>query len=323
MAPSATTYEALVQAMARSIRRINYSEYDERVGKEMMKICSHSSLAFSLQELGSLFRKHANDLVNFLQEAYDCTDEYTYVTKTQGKDRIRKCCLNMLAGTTPEFMQTTFNDGLLNQGFTSRAFFIYAQKNRKSVFFVPELTKEQTEARDKIKAHVKNLSTLYGQVKIDADTANFLQEWWTEFESNPQRRVNKSRKLEAYYSRMNIHVMKVAMAIHFGESLDMTIPRETFERAIDVLRKEEKTMHLALTMEAGNPLSDASSKILNYMRANGQKTFEELHVEFWDTVRREELTEILEFCQETHQVVTITETDEYTHETKLVYKLKM
>jgi len=311
MAADAVTYEALVQSMSRCIRRVNYHEYDEKQQKEVMRIYSHSSLCFCLEEIASLFRKNTESLVNFLIQAYDCGDNYEYVTKTQGKDRIRRLCLNFLGATNPDFMQDTFDDKLLSQGYSSRTFYIYAARNRKSMFFLPELTPEQKAAKEEISQHVKKLSQLYGQIKLQPGTVEFLEAWIKDQDDNPQKRASKSQKLDPYYARKNIHVMKVAMALHFGESTEMEIPLETFQRAIAFLAEEEKTMHLALVLEGKNPLANASARLQEYLRSAGPKTFIDLLQEFWGVVDKPQLTEILQYLQDTKMVTTRTERDQF------------
>jgi len=322
VAADAVTYEALVQSMSRCIRRINYSEYNEQQGKDVMRIYSHSSLCFLLEELASLFRKNTESLVNFLIQAYDCGDSYEYQTKTAGRDRIRRLCLNFFGGTNPDFMQDTFDDKLLSQGYSSRTFYVFANKNRKSVFCLPELTETQKLHRKELAEHVVKLTRLYGQVKIDSDTWNWLREWWEDYEMHPEKRASKSAKLEAYYARKQLHVMKVAMAMHFGESLDPNIPRSTFVRAMEFLANEEKTMHLALTLDAKNPLADTSRKLLAYLSQAGKKNFVDLLVEFNGSVRKSELEEILETLQTTGQIVATQERDEHTNDAVMFYKIK-
>lgn len=322
IAADAVTYEALVQSMGRCIRRINYSEYNAAQGKNVMRIYSHSSLCFCLEEIASLFRKNTESLVNFLIQAYDCGENYEYQTKTAGRDRIRRLCLNFLGATNPDFMQDTFDDKLLSQGYSSRTFYVFANKNRKSVFFLPELTELQKQHRKEVAEHVVKLTRIYGQVKIDDETWNWLQDWWAEYEARPDKRASKSLKLEAYYARKNIHVMKIAMAMHFGESLDLFIPKATFQRAMDFLATEERTMHLALTLDGKNPLADTSRKMCGYLQQAGKKTFVDLLVEFNGSVRKTELEEILETLQTTGQVTATQEVDEHTNETKMYYTVK-
>jgi len=321
IASDAVTYEALVQSMARSYRRINYSEHSEKHGRQIMKIYGHSSLCFCLEEMGSLFRKNTESMVNFLIQAYDCGDKYEYRTKTSGVDRVLRLCLNFFAGTTPDFMQEVFDDRLLSQGFSSRSFFIYASRNRKSQFFIPSLTTEQLAAKDHLIKHVKELTKLYGQIRLDDDTIKFLEDWWVKYENDPSMRASSSTKMEAYYARKNIHVMKVAMALHFGECTEMYIPKERFQEAMEVLHNEEKTMHLALSFSGSNPLSKLSSKVLELLRIQ-KRAYPELLVECYSLGGRKELDEVIEYLALTSQIVSESTKDPDTNIETSYWNLK-
>lgn len=321
VAADATTYEALVQAVAESYRRINFPQYDEKAGKELLRVYGHSSLCFSLQELSSLLRKRTHDTVNYLLGLYDCPVDYEYITISRGKDRVRRGCLNLLAGTTPSFMSSTFDEELTNEGFTSRVFFIFAQKNRKNVMFIPPLTKEQIEYKSQILQHIKSLASLYGQVQIDQETQDYLANWWNEAENNKHKRVNVSLKMIPYYARKQIHVMKVAMALHFGESLEMKIPLETFMLAIKILEKEEKQMHLAITLEETNPEARCARKILQFLQS-GKKDFIEIMVECHGMLNKDGIESSLNFLQDTEQIILSQEEDPDTKETTQYWRLK-
>jgi len=322
VAADAVTYEALVQSMAHSYRRINYVAWDEKLQKNKMNIYGHSSLCFCLEEIASLFRKNHDSLVNFLIQAYDCGENYEYQTKTSGRDRIRRVCLNFFSGTTPDFMQSTFDEKLTNQGYSSRTFYIFSLKNRKTVFFRPELTTEQVKCRADIITHVKDLTKLYGQVQLSKETVAFLEAWIHDDAGQPDLRASKSAKLKAYYARKNIHIMKVAMAIHFGESTDMSIPIETFKKAIDVLHEEEKTMALALMMGNNNPLARPATKIIDYLTNFGKRNFTELLAEFWGDMRKPELEEVLNYLQQVDKIKTVQAMDDITKETHIYYDIK-
>ena len=292
VASDATTYEALVRSLSRSLRHINYKKFDEKLNKETLGVYAHSSLCFCLEEISSLFRKRTEDTVHFLLQTYDCGD-YEYDTKTQGKDRVRKCCLNFFGGTTPAFMQECFEDALLTEGFSSRTFFIFASSNRKTQFFVPPLTPEQEACRTSIIEHVEKLSRLYGPVILSPDTEQWLEDWWKKAQVE---RPNLSPKLNPYYGRKNLHVAKLGMAIHFAESTSMEIGRESFEKAIEILGREERNMHYALGFEKSNPLAVPSRKVVKYLEQCGRKTFKDLLAEFWDILpnRKSDMEEIIE-----------------------------
>lgn len=320
VAADATTYEALVEAVANSYRRVNYISKDKD-GNPKLGIYGHSSICFSLQELASLLRKRTDDTVNYMLGLYDCPVDYEYSTKTQGKDRVRRGCLNLLAGTTPGFMQSIFNDELIDEGFSSRSFFIYANKKRFSTFFIAPLTPEQIEHRIQLLDHIRNLTALYGNVKIDPETYEFLAKWWDDYEKDMHKRVNNSPKLLPYYARKNIHVMKVAMQEHFSESLDLHIPLDTFKKAIEILAEEEKNMHLAITLEGKNPLSNISRKVLELLEAE-PKNFVDLHVDTFSIADKKQLEDALTFLIETGQVEPEPRVDETTDTSVNYFKLK-
>lgn len=281
VAADAITYEALVLEMARSLRRINFPEWCEKTNKYNMGMYLHSSLCFCLEEISSLFRKRMEDLVNCLIKVYDCQD-YNYETIKRGKDRVKSCCLNFFGGTTPGFMQSVFNDKLLSEGFSSRTFFIYATKNRKTALRIPELTKEQLDYKKEILDHVGKLTKLYGPVEVTEEAWQFLEDWWVKAQSE---RPNTSNKLNPYYARKNIHVQKLAMALHFGESTEMKIGIARFQEALVVLADEEKKMHYALGFDSDNPLQKVTTKLENYLiKSEKAKTYKELYAEFWSQI---------------------------------------
>lgn len=298
IAANATTYEALAHSIAKSIRYINYKKYDDTLQKYVTKIYTHSSLYFCLEEISSLFRKHTEDTVNLLIEAYDCQD-YNYVTQTQGSANIRSCCLNFLGGTTPSFMQSTFNDKLLNEGFSSRCWFIFEWENRSKSMISPELDAEQIQCKKDITEHLRQLTTLYGPIKYTSEAWDYLNKEW--FPNEAAKRANNSIKLQAYYARKGMHVQKLAMAIHFSETAtkdEMGFPKEPIQlatclAAIKKLDEAEKKMHYAINFDSRNPLAPVARKVEAFIRRQGPQSFSELNMEFFDDAKTPELRDII------------------------------
>jgi len=262
IAADATTYEALVLNFGKCYRRINFKIYNAKAEKDIIQVYGHSSLCFLLKELGSLLRKRTNDTVTLLLGLYDCPTDYEYDTVTREKDRIRKGCLNILGATNPEFMNEIFNEKLIDPAFLSRSIFVYASKNRKPVSKIQPLSKEQLDCQNDLKQHVLKLTTLYGLVEYDPGVDELVHEWFIKHEEQPHLRASQSPKLQHYYSRKLLHLKKLAGMIHFGETCEMKIGLEPFRKAIDVLNKEEKFMHLALTLDAKDKGAIVSKAIL-------------------------------------------------------------
>jgi len=318
VAADATTYEALVQSVAEAWRRIEYIDENKKI-----QVYSHSSTSFLLQELASLMRKRTEDTVNLLLGLYDCPADYTYRTKTQGEDLIKRGCVNILAGTTPSFMQSTFDDKLADEGFNSRTFYVYAAKNRKNQFFIPLLTQEQEAHKKVLLEHIRQLSGLYGHAVVEPEVMQKLQDWWDDREKNRHKRPNQHIKLKPYYSRGNIHVMKLAMSKHFGESLEMRVPWEAFEWAIEFSSQEEKNMHLAITMNDSTPESKCARKIIELLNV-GDRHFVDILVQCHHIGNKKIIEDALDFLKTSNQIESYQKEEEVAGEQqiKIYYKIK-
>lgn len=322
-ASDSTSYQSLIEAIGENYRSINYYHYDESQKKEIIKTYRHSSVGFHLQELASLLRAKTEDITNFLLGLYDCPLDFEYRTITRGKDRVRRACVNLLAGTTPDYMQSTFDSKIVNQGFSSRTFYICATKNRKNVIRLPELTPDQQQAKRELLDHIKKLSFLYGQLRIEESTWAWLQNWWDEYESNKHMRSNHSPLLKGYYSRKQIHTLKLGAIKYLGEypTLEHPVPLEYFQDAALTLEKEEKFMHLALTLEGSTPMSRATKFTMDFLTQGPQK-YIALHVELWKILGNKGLIEeCLNFLQETNQIEPESRPVENSDKTVLYYKL--
>ena len=296
---NATSYEALVRNISRSIRSYWYSAED---GKKKPYV--HSSICFCLEEISSLFRKHTEDLVRFLLEAYDCHD-YRYESISRGIDFIKNCCLNLLGGTQPSFLRRIFGDELLTEGFASRTIFVYEQSNRFQRLRPPVFSTEQVAEYNEILKHIKDLTSLYGEVKFTPEATLFLEKWWQN--EAPYRRTNPNLKLTPYYARKNIAAQKLAMILHFSDNTSMEVNREECELALKILDETEKKMHFALCTGDKNPLAIVSDNILKYVKKAVVVSQKELLIEFWNDLPdgQDSLKEILSFLIATNKIKSI------------------
>lgn len=311
----ATSYQALVVAFGKAVGRINFVKKDKE-GNPGIGLYIHCSLTSILPELGSLLVKKSNDTVTFLLGVYDCPVDFDYETITRGRDRIRKGCLNLIAGTNPSYMQDMLDDKLVNEAFVSRVFYVFANKNRKPVTRIPELTDLQKQHRTDLENHILKLSTVHGQLTISESTWAFIHTLWCDMEAHPEKRASNSPKLDPYYSRWVIHMEKVAMAFHFSEwdGVSMEISLETIMKAIEFLRREEKSMHLALVLESNDIGANIVKKILDKLR-DGEMHYVDIGMMIYETlgiVNAVELNKALDFLLETGQLINETRPDKDT-----------
>lgn len=313
--PDNGTYESVVKICAESSRSIGYKRYDKGLDKVVSDVYRHNSLAFGLEEMSSFLHKDASKAMNFLVKAYDCGD-YSYTTISRGEDYIKQVCMNFLAGTTPKFIENSFNEGIMEEGFAARAWFIYAARNRFYRLRSPELTSEQLEAQDRIEKHMLGLTKIYGYAPMTQDAWDYLENWWEKEQSVlGYKRPNMSEKLNTYYGRKNIHLMKMAMILHFME--DNSVAEDGFspakpitlaevKHAMAVLDAVEVNMHMALQYTGANPLHRLAKKIVNTLRKTGPMTSDQVCLEFWadspTANPTEGITESLQYLQGSKQI---------------------
>lgn len=301
-ASDAGSFEAILQNFTRANRRINVP----KSAMAPLGIYTYKSLFFCLEELSSLLAKNTEKTVDFLIRAFDCGD-YDYKTKHQGEDLLRKPCLSFAGGTTPSFLERTFKDNLIGDGFCARVIFVYETTSRFHLYGIPELDEGQREDQKAILNHLLALSKLYGPVTLEPEALEYFKNYFERELPSPGGRINPSLKLNTYYARKDIHATKLAMAVHFSKSLDMTVTKEDCQEALEILGNLERKMHYALTMGV-NPLAHISKNIINHLQQCGEpQTFTQLWSEFIEDVRKEEMLECLNYGISTGLISSNTE----------------
>jgi hypothetical protein len=142
--------------------------------------------------------------------------------------------------------------------------FVYKNTKRFKRFDQATINPEQTAALEEIRAHVEKLTTLYGQVEFTPEAHAFLKHYVEEV--LPVLRTNIDPNLVHYYARKNIHVCKMAMAIHFADKLDYVITLDECEKALAILEKPETKMHYALAVGNKNPLTSQAKFITDFLK---------------------------------------------------------
>lgn len=312
-----TTFEAVTRDMANATRHVEYIKIDVETGRRGIGVYGHASICFNLTELESLFSKKTEKLISLLMDTYDCKELHVYKTKNCGDDFIRRGCINIIAGTTPHFLESIFDDGLVTEGFSSRIFPIYSAKPRFHHGFLPDFTPEQVKMKEEITLHIRKLTALYGQVKISKDTENWFNKWYSEYMGDRKNRINKATVLDSWYPRKNIHIPKLALAIHFSNSTEMEIGQECFEQAMSVIEREEPNMDKALAFTAKNPISNIARKILNYLDGEWRDV-DEVVIDWHKEGPVAQIQEALSFLLETGQVIQDTVPDKHIPDKKII-----
>lgn len=295
MGADSLTFEELLDDIARSSRAMVTPE-----GKPYI----YTSYAFVLQELDSLFRKKADDVARFLKNAYDCGN-YDRKTRHSGQTLLRRLCCSLIAGTQLDFIKEATDTKIFGQGFASRTLFLFESEERFSSFHISDLNEDQKHARDKILEWVKKLSLVYGELTYSPETRKWLEDWYQgPFQ---QQKSKASNKMLDYIARKKVIMLKLAAGIHFRESLDLVIERESFEAALKFLDAIEPKMEAGLNMSGRNPLHQIGKRVREFIKAKGgQALRSDVIIEFNSDVNIEDLESIFKELEMAHGLKTTT-----------------
>lgn len=296
------TFEELLEDIANSTRTFRQPD-----GKAYI----HTSYAFALQELDSLFRKKADDIGRFLKNAYDCVP-YDRKTKHSGQNLLRRLCLSLIAGTQFDFVReaTSGQYKIFGQGFSSRTLWIFEPGYTDDAFHISDLSEQQKEARDDLAKWISKLSLVYGELTYNDDARGFLEDWYKK--KLHAQRAKASPKMQEYYARKKVMLLKMAAAVHFSDSLDMEISLMDFQRALVLLDSIEPAMEAGMNASGGkNELHNYAKDILEWITTKGGKaTRREIILRFTADLSWEELEQCLRELEIGHGLRTKQENNE-------------
>ena len=279
---SVSGVEAFTQELAQSARAIKWTKDQPPY--------VHCSVGIILTEMSNLFKDKSRDMVNYLQEAYDCSPYFRYKTKHHGEDILRNVFVSIFAGCTPAFLKKCFDSELLAEGFASRAIFVFEENPRWRSYDFPDLTEDQIASREKVTQRVKQLSKLYGRVRQTEEAHEYAKQY---FEIDALTRMNPNPKLKDYYGRLKFHMDKVAMCLHFADNDTMEIGIESVKQAITMLSAAEQKMHLALVVSGKNEMWPTCIKVMDFLKVRGPQTEGALLFNFREDLNNDTLIKVI------------------------------
>lgn len=279
--PDAATFQSITLRMADCIRRKDYPKWDEKLNKNILDYYIHCSMFIALEEVSSMFRTHMDDLVMYLTKCYDCKG-FEYLTISRELDNVINPCISLLGGTQETFMARIQEKDLISDGFSSRLVGIYESEPRFVKFRMRDLTIEEKQHGEDVKKWLLTLAKQFGYIKFSDESWNYMEEWIQKEKSNQS---GASSKIKHYLVRKHTHAQKLAVAVHYAESIEKEVQLSSFKRAIQLLDGIQPRMHLCYGISKDNPLNKLKSAISQFLNRNGKGyTVEEITAEFWENL---------------------------------------
>lgn len=242
IAPSSVTSASLIDTLSMSSRKVLHPAFFQ-----------FNSVQVLSSELQNFLPAYEASFMGLLTKIYDC-ELYEERRRTGKVNHIKidNTQLNLLAGTTPSYLNSLLPEGAWDQGFTSRTIFIFSEK---TVINSDIFSEHDTEYSDQLGADLlfdlKMMMHVVGQAVWDKAARSELEEWHRQ----GMKPVPGHARLTHYNSRRLVHVVKLATVAALSRGNALVVLPCDFQAAREWLLEAEAHMpdifkSMAITGEA-------------------------------------------------------------------------
>lgn len=230
LSPTSVTKASLIDALKDAERKIVRPTQDP-------PILSFNALTVISNELGVLLPSYEADFMNTLTDLWDCKiySESRRSTKTNFK--IEAPCLNIIAATTPSYLNGFLPEGAWDQGFLARTILVYSGANPPSTIFHEENIQDKV-LWEALQEDLKIIGSLSGKFTFSAEAAAAITGW--ALAGCPP--VPDHPKLNNYNVRRVHQLLKLCMIASASSSNDLVVELEHYAEALDWLIEVEHSI---------------------------------------------------------------------------------
>lgn len=237
-----------------------------------------SALTLVASEFGSLMDLHNQDMVNLFITLWDGRKRYEKQTKMSGHDTVEAPWINMLACTTPSWLNTNMDNLAMAGGLTSRTLYVFADKKENYVAYPRKVAPHSVQAlREALVHDLEYIAVnLTGPFEITAEAEQWGEEWyrkiWEETYSNDLPDWHKG-----YLARKQTHMHKLAMILSVAESDSMTITKDHLILADTMLVTLEQDYEQVFAHIGRSDTAREAMKFVDMVRRRGAIPYEEAY----------------------------------------------
>lgn len=258
--PNSCTWQALTQALADVAEAVPIEHGDDPT---TTKHLSMSCLTFFASELGSLLDTNDNKMLDVLTDLWDGKlTEWKKNTKSAGNDTIPNPWINILACTTPKWMNDNMNSKVMGGGFASRCIFVHGSQKRHLIAY-PKLAVpvDYSLLRDDLVHDLGEIANLRGEMLLTPDAAEWGIRWYEQHYNYYKDQLDNV-DMVGYVARKQSHLHKLAMIFSAARSDSMMIERGDLEHALEIMSEIEKGFTHVLSDVHASPEQDQARKLM-------------------------------------------------------------
>ena len=170
-------------------------------------------------------------IVSFLTQGYNSFDIYKYHSIGRGNEVCEKLYLNLLAGTTVEWLKTSLPMYAVAGGFTGRLIFVASGGAERRI---PWPSIDQALRADLINDLQHIHENLAGSFEITDTAKTWFEDWYVHVYKS-----SDDPMLFAYYGRKGDSVFKLSMLLSVSKRDELVITEDEIEESISLLNTLE------------------------------------------------------------------------------------
>lgn len=187
-------------------------------------------LSLVVNELGVFLPEYDRSMMARLTDLWDGQEysEERRGTKAEGPLVIERPTLSLLAGCTPDYLNSTLPEGAWNQGFMTRVMLVYSGERAAMPEDIFTTSDEVDTFADHLKPRLKEIGLLWGSMRYAEEVRGAFNAWI----KLGQLPVPDHPKLFHYTSRRIQHLIKLCMIASCSRSNELIVEMEDYQRAL-------------------------------------------------------------------------------------------
>lgn len=261
------------QALATRFAEITEEYLDPNTGE----FTKQSAMTIVSDEMGNLIDLRNPEMVNLYISLWDSkTGIFEKNTKASGNDAIANPWINMIACTTPSWIEGNFPEYMIGGGFTSRCVFIYENTKRKHIAYPFRHFRDNHHGiRKALVEDLVAITSLCGEFHLTPDAIDYGEKWYTKHYEEIAHGADNDR-LGGYKARKQTHIHKLAMVLSASEGDDLRITQNQLERAVGYVSGTEATLAKVFDLIGRSEAAQITQDVLKVVTAMNEISVVEL-----------------------------------------------
>ncbi len=212
-------------------------------------------------------RNYEIGLGALLTTLFDCKDVFEYRTRGHGIEDIHNSCLNLLGGSTVDWIRASLPEEAIGGGLTSRIIFVYASKPPAPVARTT-FSKAKHQIVQRLHNQLQRLRIVCGEFRLTPDAWKFYEQEYINFYNRSP--FYDERTLAGYASRRHVHMLKLGMVFACAGESDNLIDVNHLEGAVKVLENTEAQMPMVIALITANETGTLVESVFRSVSRTGR-----------------------------------------------------